>query len=399
MLRVIHVSDLHLGIRFKQLIGEDVHTFVNKHILGNVEKSVEYALDKEADIYLLTGDIFDKIYYSLEYSHHLIGLFRKLVDSGIYVLLVAGNHDIPRTTDVHNALYIVNRIGIDRLMFIEHPIDKPIVIRVKGDKVGVIPLPYVHLTGDPRGKIENYILSLYGYVRDLDYRILATHMDVLGAKYSGMDTLIRSFYMLPYRIPPEALHPELFDYVALGHIHLHQYIRGFDNMWYPGSIDRVNFGEVGESKGFMCIDIDGEVRPSFIEVEPIKMRVIKGMDFRRGFKLRDFIDEMEEYKELKDSLLKIEAVFDMDSWDSFRGELDRVKEYLLVNRGVRGFIFIPSFIHASSDAAIKGFVSFERDWIENRLRDYIKSLRELSKEDRELMLEHALNLFRDEFGE
>lgn len=399
MLRVIHVSDLHLGIRFKQLIGDDVHKFVNEHILDNVLMSVEYALEVGADIYLLTGDIFNKIRHSLEYSHLLVEIFKRLVDSGVYIVLVAGNHDIPRISGVHNALYLVNRLGLDRFVFVEHPVDKPIVFKAEGGKVGLVPLPYVHATGDPREKIEKYILSLYEGVRDLDYRILAAHMDVLGARYSELDILIRSFYMLPYRLPPETFHPELFDYIALGHIHLHQSIRGYSNMWYPGSIDRVNFGEVGQSKGFMCVDIDEDVKSNFIETEPINMHVIKGLFFRGGFKVSEFVSEIEEYNGLTDSLIKIEAVFDRDSWDGFRGSLDRIKEYLLVNRGVRGFIVIPSFLHVSPDTKIEGYVSLERGWIEGRLREYIKFLKELSKEDRELMLEYALRLLRDALGE
>lgn len=399
MLRVVHVSDPHLGVRFKQLIGRDVHKFVNSHILDNIRLSVDYAIEAGADLYILTGDVFNKIYHSLEYSHSLIDILMRLIDAGIYVVIIAGNHDIPRVTNIHNTLYVVNKLGLDKYVFIEEPLEEPTVYRVGGSKVGIVSLPYVHILDNPRRKIEKHVVSQYEKISDTDYKILATHMDVHGAKYSESDTLIRSFYMLPYRIHPETLHPELFDYVALGHIHLHQPIRGYENMWYAGSIDRVNFGEVGQAKGFLRVDIDGGVSTEFIETKPLKMFIIKELVFRRGFTPSDFISYMEEYSGLEDSLLKIEAVFDRDSWEVFRSKLDRIREYLLVNRGVRGFIVLPHYIHVSPDIQVEGLVSLDRGWIEKRLREYIKSLREIEKEDREHMLGYAVKFLRDVFGE
>ncbi len=391
MIRLVHVSDFHLGVRFKQLIGVDVESFVNNRILNNIGYSVDYAIENNADLYLVTGDIFNKLYQSLEYSHRLIDHLLKLVDNNVSVLLIAGNHDVPRTRGVHNALYLVNKLG-GGIRFIEIPCEKPIEFSLDGAKLGVVPLPYVYIYSRASNKIGKYIRDMLDKMGRVDYKVLAAHLDVSGAKYSDMDLFIRSFYMLPYRVNPDILYPNSFNYVALGHIHISQAIPGYPNMWYSGSINRVNFGEASEPKGFLQVDIDGELDVKFVEVSPIKMRVVKGLVYRKGFNIDDFFSDLEELGDLEDSLVKIEVIFDRDAWRDFRGAEDRIKRYLLESRRVKGFAIVHTFTRIAPQLSISKALSLERGWIIDRLREYIEAL-ELPKDERKLMMEYAIKLY------
>ena len=60
------------------------------------------------------------------------------------------------------------------------------------------------------------------------------------------------------QLPPTTLMPEGVDYVALGHVHKHQAVRTQPPMVYPGSIERIDFGEINETKGYVMVTLTGK---------------------------------------------------------------------------------------------------------------------------------------------
>ena len=51
-----------------------------------------------------------------------------------------------------------------------------------------------------------------------------------------------------------------FDYIALGHIHRHQVMNENPPMTYSGSLDRLDFGDEGDQKGFYLVEIDTDAK-------------------------------------------------------------------------------------------------------------------------------------------
>jgi DNA repair exonuclease SbcCD nuclease subunit len=85
--------------------------------------------------------------------------------------------------------------------------------------------------------------------------ILACHYTVRGAQLGGYSG--RALFMQEIQIPLSVVTQPAFDYVALGHIHQHQDLsRGAQPpVLYPGSIERVDFSEEKEERGFILADI------------------------------------------------------------------------------------------------------------------------------------------------
>ena len=109
--------------------------------------------------------------------------------------------------------------------------------------------------------------------------VLSGHLSVDSAKTSseismmlGKDyVLLKSSIALPQ-----------FDYVALGHIHRHQELNISPRVVYPGSLQRIDFGEEKDTKGFCVIDIDPTESPGkrersykFVEVNARKFLTIR----------------------------------------------------------------------------------------------------------------------------
>ncbi|GAH77106.1 unnamed protein product, partial [marine sediment metagenome] len=98
--------------------------------------------------------------------------------------------------------------------------------------------------------------------------ILAAHVTVFGAGTSygsGQSVFLGRDVILPNRL---LANPAL-DYVALGHLHRHQVVRE-DNppVVYAGSIERIDFGEEKEEKGFVLVEVErGRAQFQFIPLE------------------------------------------------------------------------------------------------------------------------------------
>jgi exonuclease SbcD len=83
--------------------------------------------------------------------------------------------------------------------------------------------------------------------------ILAAHVWVSGAKVGSERSMVigQEHALLLSDIAQPA-----FDYVALGHIHKHQVLNDNPPVVYPGSLERLDFGEEKDEKGFYVVELD-----------------------------------------------------------------------------------------------------------------------------------------------
>ncbi len=92
MLKLIHTADIHLGSKLK-FLGERAAK-QRENIVSAFEASIKQALDKEVDLFLIAGDLFDSNNPANSTVLLAVSEIKKLLDANIYVALIAGNHDI-----------------------------------------------------------------------------------------------------------------------------------------------------------------------------------------------------------------------------------------------------------------------------------------------------------------
>jgi exonuclease SbcD len=122
--------------------------------------------------------------------------------------------------------------------------------------------------------IERTIADIVDYEADrLDPSLPA----ILTAHIAMSDSIVKTAsekWMTLGRFPQlnrSDLRPDAFDYVALGHHHAHQVLQDRPPMVYAGSMQRVDFGEEGDAKGFYLVDLD-PTRPRGERVQPEGVR-------------------------------------------------------------------------------------------------------------------------------
>jgi len=391
-MRIIHTADLHLGVKFKNVTPRpkydryeqiDLKSFVNRITLENLSYAVEYAIDKNADLFIIAGDIFETIESSLEYHIDLINVLKPLIESDIRTVIIGGNHDYIRSPRRRISLALLEDLKYPNIIFkssvdikSDFNRDSPYYINIGGEKVGLILLPYFWtMKSEFQKYVRKYIRKMLEKLESVEYLILVAHIDVTGARYHE-DDFIGSFRSIE-KVPLHYIHPEKFDYIALGHIHFPQKISE-GHIWYSGSLNKLNFGEYKDEKAFLDIEIGRRVRVDKIKVDPVKMKVYKlRMDDIELIwsNIRRRLETVLEDSDPINSIIKI--VFKTRTSGDYRKLInsygDKIKEFLW-SYGVAGVYIKPDVIGVSARESRDLETMMTNIALREALKDYIQQL-------------------------
>lgn len=231
--RVVHLSDLHLG--FRQFLRQTPAGINQREadVAASFTRAVDQLITIAPDVILIGGDVFHTVRPTNTAILHAFQQFSRLVDAlpRTAIVVVAGNHDMPRSTETICILRLFAApLGI-------HVADRE-ARRIAFDDLGLsvlavpdLPPGTVDLSPDPGAK----------------YNVLLLHGEVQGTlpqveRMEGADRAAS-------RIPLADVARAGWDYVALGHYHV--YHRVADHAYYSGSLDYTStnpWGELAEEK-------------------------------------------------------------------------------------------------------------------------------------------------------
>jgi len=239
---------------------------------------VDKVVEKKCDVLVIAGDIFrNNRPHPLEISSFVQGI-KGLWATGIPAVIVAGNHD--QDADGRSpALELLDAFGVPSL----HIYTRPGIVELKTHngtlQIAALPWPsraqLLAKTEKNMSAAEiNTLLAdkLVQIIRALGMErrpdipsVLVGHLSVGGAITSSEQVLA----MVDEALVPMASFEEAgFDAVCLGHIHKAQVLRpAAPWVAYGGSMERVDFGEEKEDKGFWILDMaPGSIETHFEKV-------------------------------------------------------------------------------------------------------------------------------------
>ncbi|MCR8487185.1 MAG: exonuclease SbcCD subunit D [Crenarchaeota archaeon] len=260
-MKILHTADFHLGARIINFLPPSANEKRREDFYKNMFSIAEYAIKNKIDIVLISGDIFNRPDPASRDFVEFSKFVGELTGAGIKVVVIAGNHDVPKTSGARSTIESLTEAKLPNFYYFKLIPKEPLVIDANGrEKVGIVPIPYIN----PRyaQEVGEEYSSLIGhYIRDLverpimknvDYKILMAHLTISEAKF----TKIPIVYSDPNepKVKREDLHEKHFDYIALGHVHQPQEIG--EKIYYAGSIERIDFSEEGEQKSFYVINLE-----------------------------------------------------------------------------------------------------------------------------------------------
>lgn len=273
-IRLLHFADLHIGMENYGKL--DPATGISSRIkdfLDRLDEIVAFAFDYDADLVVFAGDAFKTRDPDPTQQREFAKRLKQLADR-IPVFMLVGNHDIPGIAARATSIDIFRTLEVNNVT-VGRTIDSRVLQTKRGPVfLGWVPFP-----------VRNRLLAQEEHrgasVEDLDRaverlvtaelaelarqaaaqpmpRVLVGHFSVGGAVYGSERSVMLGRDLL---IQKSALADPAWDYVALGHIHKHQNLtpkRAADAppIVYSGSLERIDFGEEHETKGFCWVTLE-----------------------------------------------------------------------------------------------------------------------------------------------
>lgn len=229
-MRILHLSDLHLGFRQYQRLTAAGINQRETDVARSFTRAIDRVIALAPDFVLIGGDVFHAVRPSNPAILHAFTQFARLASAlpSSHIVMVAGNHDTPRTAETGCILRLFQPLGIHvvegEAQRVEFP-EQGVSVLAVPDMPSGIPA----LTPDPAAR----------------YNVLLLHGEVAGMLPDHAHRGERA----TQEITREALAAARWDYVALGHYHVYREVA--PNAFYSGSLDYTSanpWGEIREER-------------------------------------------------------------------------------------------------------------------------------------------------------
>jgi DNA repair protein SbcD/Mre11 len=288
-MRFLHTSDWHIGKAIRGRSRIDEHA-------AALDEVVAIAIDRGVDAVLLAGDVYEHRAPSPDADAVVFDAFLRLNDAGIRVVVVPGNHDSALRLEAFGKL--LEPLGI-RVAARVLPPDRggivPVPSRDGSDMAEVACVPFVpeRRFGDATALFDATEAWFASYAQGMG--------ELLGAMAAGFTpgraTVVMAHLFtdgalvtpgggereitigMAYAVPPSRL-PGHVSYLALGHVHLPQAVKGSPApARFAGSLLQLDFGEAGQPKSVSIVDVVAG-KPARVEEVPVsagrRLRDLRG---------------------------------------------------------------------------------------------------------------------------
>jgi DNA repair protein SbcD/Mre11 len=336
MITLLHFADAHIDMarqgRRDPETGLPVRVLDFLHALDTI---VDTAVAEKVDMVIFAGDAYRDRTPAPTYQREWGKRIMRLSEANIQTILVVGNHDVSPASGRAHTLQEFDTLHVPNI----HVVSKPCLLGpndLNGLPVQVIGIPWLNRSGlaaslsdsDTLQNIDNKLEAritrvIEEYFNQLDPKlpaILTSHISVQGASYGNERSVMLGKDLV---LTASLVKDKRLDYVALGHIHKPQNLNpdGHPPVIYPGSIERVDFGEIDDQKSFIIATIEKGKRTNLKTIE------LKGRPFiSRSISLDNpdsvqaqIIDAIPEPDIIKGSLFRLIVSYPRD-WEAMIDE-------------------------------------------------------------------------------
>lgn len=286
-MRLLHTADWHVGRTVRGRSRAEEH----RAVLAEV---VSVAAAAAVDLVVVAGDQFDVQAPAPEAEQIVWTALQRLADVAP-VVVIAGNHDSPRRLAAVEGLLAAHRIHAGA---VPRPPGEGGIVTVEaadGTPTHLALVPFVHHRSavraadllDPQAGDAEYGAAYHHHYERIVQALAAGlpaegvhvavgHVTCFGGVRGGGEREAHSIER--YSIDPRCF-PAVFDYVALGHLHLAQQVASAPPVRYCGAPLPTDFGEGGQAKHVLLVDLEPG-RPARVESVPLSagrdLRTIRG---------------------------------------------------------------------------------------------------------------------------
>lgn len=278
---MLHLADLHIGVENYGKI--DPATGLHTRLLDYMERldeAIAVGMEAGVDLVLIAGDIYKNRSPNPTHQREFARRLYRLRSAGVPVFILTGNHDISTAAGKAHSVEIFDAVGLEGVTVADRP--KLHTVETRSGPLQIVALPWVTrqalMTRDElrgasiaeidyelRRRLERFVVDTAARLSPHAPAVLAFHGSVDGAQMGSERAITLGQDLV---LPRSVLAQPNIDYVALGHIHKHQALSAAPPIVYPGSLERVDFGEQDEPKGCVVVELErGAARWQFHQLD------------------------------------------------------------------------------------------------------------------------------------
>ena len=300
-MRIVHFADVHIGV--ENYGRPDPETGLSTRLgdfLASLDEVVDYAIDEGADLALFCGDAYKSRDPTQTHQREFARRVARLSSAGVPAFLLLGNHDMPHVATRATALEIFRTLDVPSVYNGDRA--DTYNVQTRDGPLQIVALPWIRRSGflardEARGLNADQVNDAIQSSLADNIRLQASRLDpnvpaVFAGHVSVSEATTGSEQSMMLGTDHVILKSDLslpqLDYVALGHVHRHQVLGRDPLIVYSGSLQRVDFGEENDDKGFCVIDLD-PARPAGRRVTDFQFRHVDArrfltveVDVRRG---------------------------------------------------------------------------------------------------------------------
>ncbi len=270
-LKLLHFADAHIDMA--NYGRHDPQTGLPLRVLDflkSLDTIVGTAIAEKVDLVIFAGDAYKDRSPAPTFQREWGRRILRLSKAGIRTLLLVGNHDLSPAVGRAHAIQEFDTLEVPHVTVLARP------AFLSPDELGlpaqVIALPWITRSGllasqelsaadleEVNAGLEERITDLLqNWIEQADPSlplILTAHASIEGARYGAERTVMLGADLV---LPASLVRDPRLDYVALGHIHKSQNLNegAHPPVIYPGSIERVDFGEAADDKFFVIAEVE-----------------------------------------------------------------------------------------------------------------------------------------------
>ncbi len=354
MLKLLHFADAHIDMA--NYGRHDPGTGLPLRVLDflkSLDMIVDTAINEKVDLVIFAGDAYKDRSPAPTFQREWGRRVMRLSQADIPTFLLVGNHDMSPAAGRAHAVQEFDTLRIPHIRVLQKPqflsadgLDMPIQ---------VIAMPYIsrsglmaalEISGVDRAEVYSEIETrltelLMGWLENADSDlpiILTAHASVQGAAYGSERTVMLGSDMV---LPGSLVKDKRLDYVALGHIHKPQDLNEGKHppVIYPGSIERVDFGEAKDEKFFVIAEVEkGQTQVEWRKLEGIRPFVDCRAVLESGENVTETLKSvLPQAKELEGAIVRLTVEYPRE-WDTLiddvalRKHTESAFEFHLVKR-------------------------------------------------------------------
>jgi len=306
-MKILHTADFHINAvqsgRWNPSTGlpERMMDF-----LKSVDTIIDTAIEEKVDLVLIAGDIYKNQSPIPAHQAAFDKRILRLEEAKIETYLLVGNHDMASSTKAH-ALEEFKSFNTKYI----HVVDE--IKSIVTPWYEILALPWIHKSHLRMGEVIGKLETLIDGMDPNTPNIFLGHCSVIGAEFSSERLIMLGEDLM---VPKKLLTESGFDYVALGHIHKPQDLNegNLPPVIYPGSIERVDWGEAGEEKGFVIAEIQ---ESGSVSLDCRKLDTRPMLDYKILLKSKEEIHQT-IYREM-------DKIDDGNMWKDDPGVMIRIK--------------------------------------------------------------------------